>query len=225
MRRARPDLPGVSWIRLFVVSSQISTVDTWQRLWTASLERLGGTSDLVIAILPLYKWLINLVKSSGFIYTQDVILLVHDLLGLPKPPSVYPGSIRLMNASDSPQVKSVDEAAFDRIWGNSKEMLEIALRQAEIATVVEIDTTIIGYQISTSTSMGGHLARLAVLPQFWGHGVGYGLVYDMLQRFLQKGSRRITVNTQGDNAASIALYKRAGFNSTRESYPVYCYTA
>jgi ribosomal protein S18 acetylase RimI-like enzyme len=32
---------------------------------------------------------------------------------------------------------------------------------------------------------------------------------------------RFTVNTQSDNATSLALYKRIGFHETGERYPVY----
>lgn len=219
-----PDHSQVAWIRLFVVSRNISAKNAWNHLWPATLEKLDLTSDLIITVMPLYDWLIGLVKNSGFIHKQDVILMINDLSGLPPRPSSYPGSIRSMRITDLQEVRRVDQAAFDRIWQNSQDMLEIALSQAEVATVVEIDGTIIGYQVSSSTTMGGHLARLAVLPSYWGRGIGYGLVYDMLQHYIQRGTQRVTVNTQGDNLASIKLYMRAGFLSTGESYPVYCYT-
>jgi hypothetical protein len=32
---------------------------------------------------------------------------------------------------------------------------------------------------------------------------------------------RLTVNTQSDNASSLALYKKTGFLETGERYPVY----
>jgi ribosomal protein S18 acetylase RimI-like enzyme len=32
---------------------------------------------------------------------------------------------------------------------------------------------------------------------------------------------RLTVNTQSDNAASLALYRKTGFHETGERYPVY----
>jgi ribosomal protein S18 acetylase RimI-like enzyme len=80
---------------------------------------------------------------------------------------------------------------------------------------------IVGYQMSTLNPMGGHLARLAVKPEFQGKGVGYGLVSDMLRQFQRKGALRVTVNTQQDNSASLYLYEKSGFRKTNEIYPVY----
>jgi ribosomal protein S18 acetylase RimI-like enzyme len=50
------------------------------------------------------------------------------------------------------------------------------------------------------------------------------LLRDLLVQFKRRGALRITVNTQEDNLASIALYERAGFTKTGESFPVYQYT-
>jgi ribosomal protein S18 acetylase RimI-like enzyme len=69
--------------------------------------------------------------------------------------------------------------------------------------------------------MGGHLARLAVLPAYQGRGVGYALVNDLLRQFVFRGIFRVTVNTQADNHASLRLYENMGFQRTGESYPVY----
>jgi len=38
-----------------------------------------------------------------------------------------------------------------------------------------------------------------------------------------KGVTRLTVNTQSDNLASLALYEKMGFTVTGEKFPVYCY--
>jgi len=87
--------------------------------------------------------------------------------------------------------------------------------------VAEDDGQLLGYQISTATTMGGHLARLAVHPAAQGGGIGYALVHDMLSQFTRRGARQVTVNTQQDNLVSLALYQKAGFKRTGEEYPVY----
>jgi ribosomal protein S18 acetylase RimI-like enzyme len=69
--------------------------------------------------------------------------------------------------------------------------------------------------------MGGHLARLAVSPDFQGLGVGYNLLFDLLKQFQRRGARCVTVNTQHDNYASLALYQKVGFTPTGETYPIY----
>ena len=40
---------------------------------------------------------------------------------------------------------------------------------------------IVGYQYSTSSSMGGHLARLAVKKSMQGKGIGYLLVTSSIE--------------------------------------------
>jgi ribosomal protein S18 acetylase RimI-like enzyme len=69
--------------------------------------------------------------------------------------------------------------------------------------------------------MGGHLARLAVRPEYQGNGIGEALVRDMLSQFYRRGAQTVSVNTQKDNRASISLYQKAGFRLTGEEYPLY----
>jgi ribosomal protein S18 acetylase RimI-like enzyme len=69
--------------------------------------------------------------------------------------------------------------------------------------------------------LSGHLARLAVRNEAQGRGVGSALVRDLIQRLISKNRQRITVNTQADNAASLALYQKLGFVRTGEQYPVF----
>ena len=45
----------------------------------------------------------------------------------------------------------------------------------------------------------------------------------VLDRILARGALRVTVNTQEDNLASLAIYKKAHFHTTGESYPIYEY--
>jgi ribosomal protein S18 acetylase RimI-like enzyme len=87
--------------------------------------------------------------------------------------------------------------------------------------VAENGNEIVGYQYSTSSAMGGHLARLAVKKSMQGNGVGYLLVHQVLNQFSKQGVRHVTVNTQEKNIASLSLYSKAGFSITGESYRVY----
>lgn len=70
-------------------------------------------------------------------------------------------------------------------------------------------------------SQSGHLARLAVHPYAQRHHIAHGLVRQMLARFGRMGTHRVTVNTQSDNAASLALYRSMGFKLTGNTFPVY----
>jgi len=109
-------------------------------------------------------------------------------------------------------------------WHIALQTLKDAFGQAARATVALRDDVIAGYQIRTTTQMGGHLAILAVHPDHQREGIGSALVDDLLDRFVRRGVQRVTVNTQFDNRAALALYRRAGFVTTGETYPVYRYS-
>jgi len=129
-----------------------------------------------------------------------------------------------MNLDDLPRIEQIDHLAFVPIWLNSKESLRVAYQQAAVASVAEENGHIVGYQISTATAGGGHLARLAVTPSDQGLGVGSALLQDALSTFQRRGAHTVTVNTQKENFASLALYQKWGFTLTGEEFPIYQYS-
>jgi ribosomal protein S18 acetylase RimI-like enzyme len=118
-------------------------------------------------------------------------------------------------------IEKIDHESFGPVWKNSLESLELAFQQSILASVAELGNEIVGYQYSTSSAMGVHLARLAVKTSVQGKGIGYLLVHQLLHQFRKQGVRHVTVNTQQNNVASLALYSKAGFTITGESYRVY----
>jgi ribosomal protein S18 acetylase RimI-like enzyme len=219
-----PDPPGIAWIRLFAVSSGFSVDALWRELWEPVSEQLAEMEEeLVIAAIPLNNWFRPSLETSGFNQVDQVIVLMWESssLALEKIPSPY--RIRGMQTEDLEAVELVDHAAFSGLWQFSSAGLKAGFADSASATVIEDKGTIIGYQISTSTSLGGHLARLAVLPQYHNKGVGFAILHDVLTEFKKRGARSVTVNTQINNLSSLALYEKARFHRTGEEYPVYQY--
>jgi ribosomal protein S18 acetylase RimI-like enzyme len=215
------DPEGVAWLQLFVASSGRPVEDIWQPLWSKALSVLEPQRGLILAAIPMHDWLITLLKQDGFTLANEVVVLQW---GYDQPLERFEGlpvTIRPMQPEELEQVWRVDAGAFKVLWQNSLPSLELAYQQSSIATVAEDETGIIGYQISTTSSMGGHLARLAVLPVSQGRRIGYALVNDLLRQFVYRGIFHVTVNTQADNHASLRLYEKVGFQRTGESYPVY----
>lgn len=218
-----PDPTSVVWIRLFVAYDTEHLKNAWSQLWPSALELLPNDPELSIAAIPLQNWFQKLLTSSNFEQTTNVVMLIWDSGEIPEE-HPRPGiSIRPMTLDDLPQVELLDKSSFGHLWHNSRSSLEYAFNQAAIATIAEIEGKIVGYQISTAMQMGGHLARLATHPDYQRQGIGCSILRDLLIQFKQRGAVRITVNTQEDNLASIALYEKAGFVPTGESYPVYQY--
>jgi ribosomal-protein-alanine N-acetyltransferase len=130
-------------------------------------------------------------------------------------------AIRAARPSDYEAVTATDIAAFEPPWQMSAAVLYDAILRADLISVAEVEGQIVGYQLTTPSQFGAHLARLAVLPGWQGHGIGGGLVRHLVEYANQRGYREVTVNTQDTNAASLAVYRRLGFRRTGTRYPVY----
>ena len=217
-----PDPPAIAWMRLFATTTQIPVTEAWEALWSEAYARLANDPSIhFAAAIPLYGWFEALLKRNNFQKTHSIVMLNWDSPILPEAAPNPAVSIRPMTMDDMAEVEFIDSAAFSLVWQNSRLYLEIAFRQAAVATVAEFEGHIVGYQISTGTPIGGHLARLAVLPQLQGNGIGFALLFDLLRQFVRRNARTITVNTQKDNLASLALYRKTGFQLTGEEYPIY----
>ena len=217
------DPPGVAWIRLFAHARKISLEDAWTALWKdarGEIEKQGGAT---VALIAMHQWLSNLLSKSGFAHTQDIVMLEwrdKDIPDLPSPTGI---TVRSMQPADLPEVAELDAAAFMPLWRNPLDALERALPQATSATVAEDVQGLVGYQISTANPFGAHLARLAVRPDAQRQGLGSVIVVDLIRRLNDMRVARLTVNTQSDNFASLALYEKIGFSISGEKFPVYCY--
>lgn len=217
--------PQVAWVRLFAVVGEKDPRGIWRAMWSEALELLSNDGQPRLAALPLQQWFIDLLRAEGFHQVTNVVFLMwQGGAASSRLPSaeILPASIsiRPMVEADIPAVADLDAAAFDPLWSNSAVLLEAALRQSAVATVAEDSQGIVGYQISTLSHLGGHLARLAVAPQRQGQRIGYSLLMDLLNAFTARGVQRISVNTQENNPISLRLYHRLGFRLTGEIYPV-----
>lgn len=217
-----PDPQRIAWVRLFATASHIPAQTAWDLLWPKAYTQLSERADLLwVAAIPLQRWFENLLEQSQFQQTHYVITLSREQSNLPPQPNLPGIAIRDMQTSDLTEVERIDMAAFVPIWQNSRSTLQFALKQAMLASVAEYQGKVIGYQISTATTMGGHLARLAVHPDWQKQGIGHALLHDLLVQCNKRGAYTITINTQQDNIASLHLYQNWGFRPTNESYPVY----
>ncbi len=216
-----PDPPHVAWVRLFLNSGRIPLQESWRILWGMARQDFRRDARILMAAIVLQDWLPELLTASGFTTRQSIVMLERQEAGL-VPVALPPGFLlRPMHPGDLPAVAEVDAAAFDSLWQNSLSSLQLAYPQAIVPTVVEHSGKVVGYQISTRNPLGAHLARLAVLPELQGRGVGRALVADLIQRTGHLGVTRMTVNTQSDNFTSLALYNNIGFRETGERFPVY----
>lgn len=217
------DPPGIAWIRLFICATPLAEAEVWPPLWETARETIDLQGRATVAGISMQPWFEEMLVHSGFRFHQEIIMLEWRDASATRPDLPGGVSLRPMRLADLPAVVGVDSSAFEPLWQNSFEALKRAYSQALYATVAETSDRLIGYQLSTGNPLGAHLARLAVRKESQGSGVGAALVNDLIQHLKERGRPHITVNTQGDNLASQALYSSMGFVLTGERYPVLVY--
>ena len=217
------DHKDITWVRLFAHVGQITTNEAWQILWEKAKSELSSQGNITIAAITLKTWVKDLLDEAGFANDEQIVMMVWKEKKAPAWTLPETISIRTMTEDDLPAVALVDEAAFTPIWQNSLSMLKQAYPQAVVATIAEKAGRIIGYQFSTASPFGAHLARLAVHPEEQKQGIASALISDLTSKLLAKKIEQLSVNTQSDNHRSLALYKKRGFQETGEEYPLYTY--
>ena len=217
------DKKDVTWLRLFAHVERIPTLEAWQILWENAKNELAEEGDIKVASISLKGWMKDLLQHSGFVNDEQILMLSWAKEKKPEWSLPKGTMIRTMTEADLSQVAEVDSAAFKPLWQNLSPMLKQAYSQAVVATVALTKEGIIGYQISTHSPFGAHLARLAVHPQMQRQGIASAMIGELLTELLAKKISQLSVNTQSNNEQSIALYTKNGFESTEEEYPLYTF--
>ena len=126
--------------------------------------------------------------------------------------------------SDLDTITEIDHAAFTAPWQMSHDEIYQGMRVSAYSTLAMHNDQPVGYQITTTHGMNGHLARLAVHPSAQGSGIGGALLRDMLAWFRRRDILSITVNTQNSNVKSQRLYEVYGFQRNGYDLPVWMHT-
>jgi ribosomal protein S18 acetylase RimI-like enzyme len=219
------DPQNVAWIRIFTHHPQLPATEAWSAIWEIARTEIFSVNPLAqVSAIILKPWFQTLLLSNGFEPKQDIVLLRLNNINH-QPPSLPHGvRIRPIQQTDLHAVTELDYAAFGEFWCNSQDAMQRAYLQSVHATVAEDDTGVIGYQLSTGNPFGAHLARLGVQPEAQGRGIGSALVKDLIHQLGGHSSISLSVNTQSDNIASLALYRKLGFVRTGEQFPIYVYS-
>ena len=217
-----PDPHSIFWIRLFAFHSSLSGPSVWSPLWDAAQRELASLGGATVAAIVTQHWFESILIENGFASAQHIVMLEWNRQPFKSYPAPAGIALRPMVFDDLPRVVEVDAAAFEPLWQNSLPALSKAFSQAIHASIAENESGFVGYQLSTGNPFGAHLARLAVRPEAQGHGIASALISDLIDHVCKdENLSRITVNTQSNNTASLALYEKIGFRRTGEQYPVY----
>ena len=220
------DPPRVAWIRFFGHHQYLSAPQAWSSLWNVARgEIVRANIQTDIAAIVVKQWFKSLLLSSGFELKQYIVLLELKHENIRSFSAPHGIRIRPMQDADLPAVAKVDLAAFGNFWHNTQNTLQKARLQCASASVAEDDSgVVVGYQLSTKNPFGAHLARLGVIPEAQGKGIGSVLVSHLIQSLGASQLSKLSVNTQADNIASLSLYQKLGFVRTGEQLPVLTYS-
>jgi len=215
-----PDNPEAAWVRTFAAAEGTDVEKMWEILWTEGASRLLDLNVEHVAALALDSWFEQLVQNAGFKRTNTVIFYE---LGLESGTAVRSDSsykVRSIRTADTETILELDRLAFEPIWQISRDSLTVAIIQASSASLIEDGGEVLGYQITTSSPFGAHLARLAVLPSRQREGLGTFLVNEAAESIRETGLGQLSVNTQENNHSSRRLYEKMGFMQTGKEFPV-----
>jgi ribosomal protein S18 acetylase RimI-like enzyme len=159
-------------------------------------------------------------ESAGFQPDIDLALLRLSLEGdLPAPNHlVHKGEDISIDT-----LLKIDTAAFQGFWRFDA----IALEEATTATA-KSDVFVIndgaegaaGYAIVGYGHAISYLQRVAVHPDWQGHGMGRSLIRTVARSAKRAGSKALLLNTQSENEPAINLYASEGYVLLPESLAV-----
>jgi ribosomal protein S18 acetylase RimI-like enzyme len=216
------DVSDVAWIRLFACSAIYAKEKIFEILFKNVLS-LYPPSVKTVCSLGLHSWFIDLLIQNSFSTHQNIIIFEwseNELKEFDHNPDIL---IQKVDFSDMPEIVELDQRCFQPIWQVPMNSMVEAFSQSGYFTKAVIDNKIVGYQLSTEANSSAHLARLAVDPNIQGKKIGSNLLYDLQKHYLVSAINSISVNTQDDNFASQALYRKMGFHRIDEKYPIYVF--
>ena len=210
------------WIRSFNCTNQLTVEPSFRQLLETAISILDGTGINKLFTISLSPWYEELINNCGFESVDKIVTLRKDRSSII--PYEHPLIIQIRDflPSDIDQAFAVDHLAFPPLWQISKEDFTQALAISKNKSVaLNLSGEIIGYQISSNIFDSGHIARIAVIPEYQKQHIGSALLENLFRRFIALGVREITVNTSSDNQPAINLYLHHGFSFTQNNFPIY----
>jgi ribosomal-protein-alanine N-acetyltransferase len=198
------------WLRMMIIAQGYEPTIVLGFLWEQLRVTLMRQNINKAAVLVINPWLAPYLPALGFHYLEDVVTM-HRAPQTIAPVPLSDVILRNGYLEDIQGIIDVDHAAFNPPWQMNATDIRLSQRQAASCTLAILDDEIIGYEIATRHHTSGHLARLAVHPDSQGKRVGQLLLNNLLSRFIKRGVKGMTVNTQQHNIRSQRLYERYGF--------------
>ena len=121
------------------------------------------------------------------------------------------GVVRPMLISDLEAILEIERASFSTPW--SLEAFKAELKDNEYARYLclEFDGQVIGYMGLWFILDEGHITNIAIKPNYRGQHWGEFLMRSVMDKMVEQGMERMTLEVRVSNSAAQSLYKRLGF--------------
>jgi len=200
----------------------VGLVDDWpmraylETLLPPILDRLRSQEVTSLVYIGNDRWMTQpLLRDWDFSIQDAVVTYAKKDLSIPTwgNQQVH---VRPAHPGDFPALVALDEVAFDPLWHNTSQTFAHALENLPYFAVAELVGQAVGYLFSNRQGDTGHLSRVAVHPDYQGHGIGARLLAEAIEFFRTEKVKVVTLNTQKENAVSQRLYRHFGFRPVGE---------
>lgn len=185
-------------------------------------EGLRGHRVSHLAAYGTALWLVPALMRVGFQRLAWILTLERHPRPLAALPAIVP-SLRPVGVHDLPWLTTLDQAAFDAPYQlASGELIELMVTSGffSVAEAVHGDGGLAGYVCADVSGDEAQVIRLAVHPYSQRQGIGRALLNEALTYCQAQGARRVTINTQESNTASLQLYEQFGFRRVGRRVPL-----
>jgi ribosomal-protein-alanine N-acetyltransferase len=201
------------WLRSIAIANGYSA----DPIFTALLNHARsswlplGVERVVVLAHP--EWASDLTRRLNFDCYNEIVTLRKSDRTVPEIGRAPQAIIRPAVFADVPAIVRNDQAAFDTVWWHSETSMIHVLKTVSHFIVAAIGDRVVGHAFSDLYGGQGHLIRLVVHPAYQRLGIGEQLLAEALRYQIEQSAYPLTLNTQADNGASQALYRRYGFQA------------
>jgi ribosomal-protein-alanine N-acetyltransferase len=122
-----------------------------------------------------------------------------------------------MQMDDLEYVLEIDRLSFSLPWPASAYHYELNENPRSLLYVAEAaqpdgNGRVVGMVVVWMVLDEGHIANIAVHPEYRSRGIGRRLLVTALQEAIQKGARQATLEVRLSNIAAQNLYRQFGFD-------------
>jgi ribosomal-protein-alanine N-acetyltransferase len=123
------------------------------------------------------------------------------------------GIVRPMHLDDLKAILEIERDSFATPW--SLEAFKAELKDNEYARYLclELDGQVIGYMGLWFILDEGHITNIAITPNLRGQHWGEFLMRSVMNKMVDEGMERMTLEVRASNSPAQSLYSRLGFTT------------